>query len=69
MKSCPYVSDTKRGTVNEGKSTDVSHLVGHLQFLNAVFECSSMNCPLFSSPQHKPGSDRIKGQTLISSVR
>lgn len=24
-----------------------------------------MNCPLFTSPQHIPGSDRIKGQTLF----
>lgn len=31
--------------------------------------CSSVSCPLFSSPQHKPGSDRIMGQTLLSSVR
>lgn len=27
----------------------------------------SVGCPLFSSPQHKPGSDRIKGQTPLSS--
>lgn len=37
--------------------------------LNAMFKCSPVNCPLFSSPQHKPGSDRSKGRTLLSSVR
>lgn len=34
MSSCPYVSDTKCRTVNEGQSTDVymSHCVSKLQY-------------------------------------
>lgn len=32
-----------------------------------VSGCSSVTCSLLSSPQRKPGSGRLKGQSLLSS--